>query len=258
MINLFRFEMFRQRISFGIGTVILALLNIFLYFQLFHFNISNDKMAQYGVLGVLLFFAVFIYLIVESVRIMSRDLLKNEGPFIFMTGHNGYKILGAKLLAVFAEGFSFFLLLGLGSYMYLSKLGVRMAVLPKELLVSSNNLTLFVISVITALLVSWVLLVLTIYLSMAIYKSFLSQQSKGGLISFLIFLVLNFVIKQVIGIITLKMGSFSIMSIFSTGNVNMVFEDAMRLVNYQNIVQIVFAIGLFIGVGALLEKKLEL
>lgn len=259
MLNLYRFELFRQKITIGIGASVLFLLNIWLFLEIQVFHVSESKFLGYGLLGALLLFAVYVYLIVSSVRVMNRDLMKEEGPFLFLTPHNGYQILGAKLLAVFTEGMIYIAFMGIGIYQYFSEFLKRGALVDLEPIQDFPYIWKFIGSTALGGFASWALLVLTIYLSMALYKAFFSQQRKGGFISFALFLAISFVVNQIISLLVFRLQYGNIMSFsFAGESVERVLEAVGNMVWTQTAIQLVFSVGFFFLVGFLLDRKMEL
>lgn len=262
MLKLYRFELFRQRFSIFIGSILIIILNLWLFLERFVLHTPReDFLSKNGILGFILFTGLFIYLLISLIKILTRDVLKEEGPFVFLAPYSGYEILGAKLLTIISEGLIYLCLFGLSGFQYFSELFKGLTPLrdPKTMAQIHLGIKLtgaFVLNVFVSLL----LFSLTIYLAICLYKSFFSHKKQAGLISFGLFLAINFVLKYVLSFLVLRISlhqvNFTMFSHYHT------FEEALpillRTLNIQSIISFVFFILFFLLVGYLLDKKVEL
>ncbi|MCG8484835.1 MAG: hypothetical protein MJA31_16095 [Clostridia bacterium] len=148
----------------------------------------------------LLAVGLFVLYAVDIVMMYSQDINKKTGYMIFMTPNSGYAIIASKVITALLEGLGmlvFFILamtinglmiFGPGELFEISFWNID---IPYQQIVTN----LFII--LTTALLFAIQFLLTIYSAITIRKSVLSNVKFKGLISFAIFLLLNYVIEKI-------------------------------------------------------------
>ncbi len=157
-------------------------------------GISTPMLAMAAIFGVL-------FIGIQSVVILHRDMNTRQGYMLYMTPRNSYQILGAKYLenglSLTLSGAAFFLLGLLDVTLLFSRFGqldqlwemgkqfMRMLGAEVEL-----NTGVF-LSLVVAMLASWLAVVAIAYLADIVSSALLNGKKMNGLISFLFFVLLS-------------------------------------------------------------------
>ncbi|QSX05524.1 hypothetical protein JYG23_12710 [Sedimentibacter sp. zth1] len=219
------------------------------------------------ILGIL-----YIY---ELIKTYSDALNKNTGYMTFMTPNSGYKIIGSKLLFTLLVGLIFFI----GYIMFVGVNGLIIVIrnfplgqlkegfttllielneVAKQLLnMNIGDVLLFVLMI----LVSSIVFTLTVYSSITIRKSLFSNTKYGGVLSFIIFIVLNLIIGKLGELLSRGVNlDYTIQQINISNNINITYPSKymftlfMVMIVYNAVVSLV----LMISSGYLLEHKINL
>lgn len=256
MFNLIKYE-FLRKYKLILMTVVSALIiNLFLLTR----GVSGSSIF-------LVFFPLILSILYVSdiIRMYSDDLNKKSGYMLFMTPNSGYKIIVSKLITAVFEGlaiillyFVFILLNGAyiiyvaGDYINLDE--VIRAI--NMLLSGSLGFNLgHVFVLLFAALVFIIGFIITAYTAMTIRKSIFSENKFGGLLSFIIFIGLNWIISYTSGKL------FSVLSPYydSYANLNNVSASELVVILFPMIaVSIIQSMLLTLCSGYLLEKKINL
>lgn len=171
-----------------------------------------QKSMQLGVIGLILCATMGVFYIgIESIITFHRDLNTKQSYMLFMTPYSSYTILGAKILenalAIFVAG-AFFATLGalditisivhvdgLSSFLdsmqsLLNSFHIDIQIQPHEVILG-----------IASVLMSWVMTIVMAYLAIALCATVLAGKKFSALVSFLIFLVLDYVAVRLISLI---------------------------------------------------------
>lgn len=256
MLNLVKYEFIKKYKLILIVLIASAALNIF--------------MITRGAAGSSLFLVFFpmimsILYIVDIIKMYSDDLNKKSGYMLFMTPNSGYKIIISKIITAIIEGLGILLLYFVfiiinGAYIiFLSGADINF----NEIINVVNNLLSGSIGfnlghIFMFLLTGLIFLIsflTTAYTAMTIRKSIFSEVKFGGMLSFIIFILLNWAISaistEIFDILTPYYESFS----------NMPRVTATELVYILlpiNILSIIQSVILTFCSGYLLEKKINL
>ncbi len=257
MLKLIKFEFLRKRMTFLVALALTVLGQIYALYQYF----KIDESVRSGLNGEI--FAVFVGIVglglgliflLDVILLFRNDLFKQEGYMLFMTPHNGYKLLGAKLLFALLEGACI-------ATVYL----IIMFFNAKIMHMGSIN---FSISDITA--EQWKVLIkglaigilgilefaLTVYLSFALFKSLFNNTRFKGLITFGIFIVINILKTKLVEVIGSILGkTFETVHISSS---NLMLGSINTALNYGIVATLVSAVILFVATGYLLENRINL
>jgi len=258
MVNLIKYEFIRKSRLLGISFAITLIINASVLIKLLTGTPSfEQQMIALAVFFSFTLMAFFILFIVDVVIMCSMDLNQKSGYMLFLTPNSGFKILGSKVITGILEGLlflAFFFLLVLVNFkgFYGEPLSQFLSsdffqIILGNIHIEKNQIfPLFTANLLT-LFFAIVTLIMTILAAICIRKSILAQIKFGGLLSFILFLVLvrlNGAISQLV----------------VSGSPGMVINGT---VNYTGIigemmVQIVYGALLFLLSGYLLEKKMDL
>lgn len=264
MLNLIKYE-FIRKYKLIAGTIITALaLNVFLI---------TRGLGGSATFLVLLPLVLSVLFIADIVKMYSDDLNNKTGYMLFMTPNSGYKIISSKLLTAVIEGFGllliyflFFLLnaiyivVSLGEAVdFANIISIINNIFSGSLIFNFNLVHLFIF--LLTVLVFIIAFITTIYTSITIRKSLFSEIKFGGLLSFIIFIFINWMVTTISGWFygfTSNIPPFyeSMNTITNTGR----FEpEALMMVFLPMIaVSILQIIALTVLSGYLLEKKINL
>ncbi len=256
MLNLIKYEFIKKYKLFLITIISSLALNLYLLTK--------------GAAGSTLFIAIFpiviaILYIGDIIKMYSDDLNKKSGYMLFMTPNSGYKIIVSKLITAVLEGLAilliyFVLFLLNGAYiMYLSKININLYDIIKFInynLAGIIGINLF--HIFLALFTMFIFLIgfiTTAYTSMTIRKSIFSEFKYGGVLSFVIFLMLNWAIMYLAGIVYNFMTPWYESIMYSSTNTTV---QAFYMSLPVNIFSIMQSIILTLCSGYLLENKINL
>ena len=156
--------------------------------------------ASIGILTLLAIFGV-LFIGLQSVITLHRDMNTKQGYMLFMTPNSCYKILGAKVLenglSIFIAGAFYFALGALDISLLFAKEGQLNQIwqmlqdvvrtFNEEIPLNADGLAAFTF----LLLTEWVSTVAAAYLADVISAALLNGKSFNGVVSFILFLVLN-------------------------------------------------------------------
>lgn len=259
MVNLIKYEFLRKWRTLLIFSAIVVFINANVLYRVFGKLQSTEfEMMALGSFFAGLLGVFFILYIVDVTYMYSRDLNSKSGYMIFLTPNSGYKILGAKVITGLIEGFTFLLfyllLLGtnfLGFYsqplydLLVNDLAVSVFVLGQLKLTLWEMIPLITANLVTAF-ISIVVLVLTIFTALSIRKSILAENKFGGLLSFLIFVLLFWLNGN---LISLVVNTISKADLFANG---------IHYFNVISLLQIAFGAVLFFLTAYLLDKRIDI
>lgn len=169
--------------------------------------IGDTKDAGMQLIGVsapllaMIAMAGIMYIGIQSVVILHRDMNTKQGYMLYMTPRNSYQILGAKFMengiSLILAGAMFFLLALLDVSLLFSRFGQldQLWEMGKKFLQMMNaevelNWQVFLIMSIT-LLTSWLATVAIAYLADIVSSALLNGKKGNGLLSFLFFVLLS-------------------------------------------------------------------
>jgi len=255
MLKLVKYEFVKKYKSAIIALIASAVLNLFLFTK--------------GVAGSSMFLAFFpmimaVVYISDIIKMYSDDLNKRSGYMLFMTPNSGYEIIVSKLITAVIEGLSILLIYFIyvlinGAYIiYISgaEINLNEIISAVDKLVSGSfgfNLAHVFMFLLTALLFL-ISFITTVYTAMTIRKSIFSEIKFGGVLSFLIFLFLNWAISYVSsGVFDLLKPYYDSFSMSRPTATELVY--IMMPINIWSIAQ---SIILTLFSGYLLENKINL
>lgn len=233
----------------------------------------------YGLNGIGLFLGltpialIFLYLY-ELIRTYSDDLNKKSGYMLFMTPNSGYKIIASKLIFIISEGLILFV-----SYLIFALFNMIAVALKmtgdfseivrgmEELLTALNMLVSGqfginigdLLLIVIMILISVMVFALIVYSAMTIRKSIFSDNKFGGLISFIIFVGINFIYGKLLNFVG-EAFQFNIISERINSNMMVGYPSAsmFKIFGIMIIFNVIVSVVLMLTSGYLVEKKINL
>lgn len=253
MLNLIKYELVRKYKLFAIILVSTILGNLFLSVKF-----GRDAFFFYAGPSALVLIILFI---VDVIKMYSTDLNKKTGYMLFMTPHSGYKIIASKVITAIIEGCMLIVF-------YLAIVLVNAVVIAGSMDVFRvdfegipfSTTWIYIVTVLVLAVVSAILFLMTVYTSITLRKSILDNRAYKGVISFGIFLLLNYVISN------LQLKIYNLFN-FHLGGKSAYILDFRELPMAMNFVKFVtpsliissaFIVLLGFVSGYLLEKKINL
>ncbi len=232
---------------------------------------GENGMGMFLGLSPLVLGIIYLY---ELIKTYSDDLNKKTGYMLFMTPNSGYKIIGSKLITIILVGFIFFtsymifVLANLSIIAYkmvgdfsLIADGINQLIEGLNMLISGtlginigDLLLIFIVGI-----VSSIVFVLTVYAAITIRKSIFSNTKFGGLLSFIIFVIINVIYSNLAELVG---NMFKIETIVTEISANLTVTHPSSQIFLLFAAMIVFnciiASILMLGSGYLVEKKINL
>lgn len=262
MLKLMKYEALRKQKLLFIAITIIVLVEALIIFTLYK---GGAAIGLTLFLVFLLGFGGIIFILVDNINMYSQDLYKKQGYMFFLTPNNGYKILGSKVLIGLIE-----LLVGALIYYGIMFLNYKIVInlyLNETSRKASELMDFFgaffidkmppasdIFLVLLTIILGWFAFILTVYMAITLSKTLFKNIKFGGVISFVIFIVLNIIIS-IIQYKVLKINGGS-GGMFIRAN-----EMSYTLEEYSTISCIyngILSIILFFFSGMLLNKKVDI
>lgn len=267
MLKLIKYEFKTISKEFLIILGAIILLNIALMTRI---NVwSNDAVIG---LSFLICFGASVAVFIYNIMIFTRDLKRDTGYLLFSIPKSGYTILGAKLSSslivmivamILGCIMTFFVgVIAMGNFDSFIKAFTELKNMTN---VSIFQLVLVVIADAIIVLLAYVLCLLTIYLAVTISKVIMNGRKFSGLVAFLIYIVINLIVGKIYELlaraipktinpyVTVYDDSYSHLATANDPSVLLI------PVNWAGgIFYLIVIIALFIGIGYMLEKKIDL
>ena len=247
MLKLMKYEFKKQALSKWIMLVLVGLLEL-----LFLFGVVTENEDRIGLaIGLLAIFSIgcLFYVAFESVLTFSNDLKTKCSYMLFLTPNSIYKIVGAKVITAAVQilivGAAFLLLAIIDINMIMSMFQeVETAwQLIKELLEAFFGVSIsekIIILYIATLILSWICTVCLAFFSITLSTTFLANKRWKGIVSFVIFLGLNWLFSKIVSV--------------SLGN-TLHYTTIHYVLNC--LYYLLFTIITFVGTGYMLEEKVS-
>lgn len=252
MLKLMKYEFRKQAFSKMVILLLVGLIEL-----LFFFGIITDKSdvmgTAMGILTIFTFGALF-FLAFESIITFSNDLKQKSSYMLFLTPHTSYSIVGAKVLAAAIQitlaGVAFFLVYSLDIAVLVGKYNQLEAL--KEIInhflqeVFSLNIQFQDIAAVVAVIItSWISTITVAFFSITLSATFLANVKLKGLVSFLIFIALNYVFGRIV--------NMSLGKVYDVNN----FNNLMMYYSLISLFMLCFTIITYIGTSWMLDKKVS-
>ena len=256
MYKLIKYNFLRKGMLLAVVVVCTVLANLFVG-------------IRYGEIQIAAFLSVAwiglaILLVVDIILMYSRDLNSTEGYMVFMTPNSGYKILASKVVTAIIEGFAilvFYSAIIFINYKIFFNGDISFTDIELPLGFSLAHFTVF-LAIALILIIQFIL---TIFTALTVRKSLLANVKFGGLLSFVVFIILNIIITKFYELIS------NILSIADANVFNITMESEYGISGAivpvgELITQMAPIIGitlfttavLAVVSGYLLEKKINL
>ncbi len=225
MFKLMKYEFRKTQATKLILLAIIAIAEIAFLIGLYG---NYDMTAGLSIVALvfLSFLGVFVVGL-ESITILHRDMNTRQSYMLFMTPNSSYKILGAKVLEC---GLSILLA---GAFVFaLGALDITLAVAREQGLNSLWEMIRSFLSHITIngrqleinvpilaatllnILTSWIMTIVSAYLAVVISAALLNGKKFNGLISFVLFLLLNWGTARILRLIPTTMSSVTTLLVY--------------------------------------------
>lgn len=217
--------------------------------------------------------ALVILYLYELIRTYSDDLNKKTGYMLFMTPNSGYKIIGSKLIFIITEGLilflSYFIFLFFNMMVMALKATGDFSLIMKgigEMIEGFNSVVIMqfgmnlgdILLIVIMLLVSVIVFALIVYSAMTIRKSIFSNTKFGGLLSFIIFVALNFIYGKLTNFIGEAFQFDVITKQINDMTVTYPSSSMFRIFGVMIVFNIIVSAVLMLTSGYLIEKKINL
>ena len=243
--------------------VFLGLMAIIIIFDILSINLEKKIAAIFIIICFLLCFAAFIVLLVYSIALFGRDMYSERGYLTYTLPLKGSSILGSKLIVSAFEYIALYVVGYFSALIFLNKMHLIDKV---RNYVYLENIFGYGIIFYTF---SFISLLIYIYFSISLSKSFIKGKGLSKFIAFIIFMVTNVGISFLdIGIrFLIKTGNLHMERlIFTSKMVNKLNAEDARMMSSGfdvfNIVSMTFEISvviiLFAVTSYLLDKKVDL
>lgn len=266
MLNLIKYELLKTKkaMTFAvIAYLLVSLYTIIMYAQ--------GQSAKGLVVYVLFGNFMVVFLLISNMKVFISDLRKKTGYMLFLTPNTSYKILGSKIITVLLENFIFavcytvILLIGV---IFVSQSTSEFMTVIRAMMSSTIDINiqltlrdyLAVFAIVSSIILYYVNVLLTINLSIVIYKSFFNHLPYGFLISLLGYVIIRVVIGKICDLFVLLFGGSkmvlvinSLNTLFNGGEIN--FGSGYLFIGFA--VYCLISAILFIGAGYLMEKKMN-
>lgn len=226
-------------------------------------NLNN--MQSIGILVLVgLFIALGVLTIVVAVQRFNKNLLGDEGYLMFTLPVSSKSLILSKtIVSTFwcvlsgIVAFMSCVILALVLFLKTSPSGVFKQVdwgliwEQFKIIIVENNFLLHSFEILLLMIVSYMLFVLTIYLSLSVGQlpKFNNHRKLVGIVTFF---VVNIIINY---IIVIFVGNISFEVIFENSSLNSIFSSGMWM---GILVTIIINIALFFGISYILDKRLNL
>lgn len=205
--NLIKYEWKKQRTA---RLVILSCLIVSLVLLLCGLLFQNDMLVAFGTMIITLSATLSVfYLGIESLVIYNRDLRTKQSYMLFMVPKSTWEILGAKFIAAILQMFFAFVMYFAAAVAFVSIAAVSeggtkeyMNLLGRIFERLSQVDWMVVFQLCLFLFIAWVSVIMTGFLAITLSRTVLLNSRFSGLISIVLFFIINFVIERMYGIIT--------------------------------------------------------
>lgn len=267
MLKLIKYEFKTISKEFLIILGAIILLNLALMTRI---NVWSDN-AVIG-LSFLICFGAAVAVFIYNIIIYTRDLKQDTGYLLFTIPKNGYAILGAKLSSALIVMVAA-MILGCIMVFFVGVIAMgNFDAFVKAFtdLKNMNNINIFkfilVVIVDAIIVILWYIeFLLTIYLAITISKVIMNGRKFSGLVSFLIYIIINLITGKVYELLSKAIPKTINPYVTSYGNgvshLSNVDDPSILLipVNWAGgIFYLIVMIGLFVGIGYMIEKKIDL
>ena len=190
---------------------------------IFLVGLWGNKENALAIGAVLLFFIAITGIAIMgilSVATLHRDMNTRQGYMLFMTPNSCYKILGAKViecaLSILIAGAFFFALGWLDFSLLLGKGANQQLWDMVRQMIQSVNASIkldvpHVSALVFSMLASWLCTITTAYLADVVSSALLNGKKGNGVVTFLLFLVLNYALSKLLTLVPASLGVITVL-----------------------------------------------
>jgi len=204
MFKLIKYELRKQWFSKLFMLIVMGILEL-----TFLFNLFRDKKDALGItIGImtLFSFAAIMFVSFECIMTYSKDLKTKQSYMLFLTPNSTYKIVGAKVITSVAQiGITAAIMVSvvflnisvvLLRYQEIEKMIDMIQKLMRDVMGLDVDYGL-VLFAIVAFLLEWISKVIMGMLAITLSATFLSNTKGKGIVSLIIFFVLNYLVGRI-------------------------------------------------------------
>ncbi|WFR55228.1 hypothetical protein QA584_16625 [Anaerocolumna sp. AGMB13025] len=249
MLKLMKYEFRKQAFS---KLVILALIALFEI--AFFYGVIRDNQNMIGtVMGLLIVFTLgaLFFLAFESIITYSNDLKQKCSYMLFLTPNTSYSIVGAKVLSagiqIILAGAAFFALFVFDAGVLIARYD-KLANFKKaflQFLDQFYNIQIDfsdLVATVCYIIALWIFIITLAFFSITLSTTFLANKKYKGIVSFIIFMVSNYLYSKISNLIL-------------DGRPGM--GDVSILLTWQTVITVVFILLAYFGTAWMLEKKVS-
>ena len=233
MLKLMKYELRKTWFTKAILLAVTAAVEAFFLYGLY--GEKEDMAAGGAFILLLLAFGGVLVIGLESVITLHRDMNTKQSYMLFMTPNSCYKILGAKVLEC---SLSILLIGALDLSLVFAKQG-ELSLLWDQIREFISNFSVngrpitidlpTMATVVFSLLSGWIALITSAYLADVISAALLNGKKMNGVISFVLFLVINWGITRLIVLLTASITE-NIPAMLAGGGLDLFFAAVMYYV----------------------------
>lgn len=250
MFKLMKYEFRKQAFSKLVILALVGLLEIVFFFGVVTSR-ENIIATAMSLLAVFTMGALF-FLAFESILTYSNDLKQKCSYMLFLTPNSSYSIVGAKVLSagiqIILAGIAFFVVFAIDGGVLIAKYdaiaGVKRAIL--QLLDQFFQLKIQfsdIVSVVAVVITNWISTITVAFFSITLSTTFLANKKYKGVVSFIIFIVLNIVYSKITNL--------------ALGDAADHLSNVSTFFIWESIIALLFTILTYIGTAWMLEKKVS-
>ncbi|MFV0344337.1 MAG: hypothetical protein ACK5JH_15870 [Anaerocolumna sp.] len=249
MFKLIKYEFKKQFFSKLVIVAVLALIEVFF---LIGIGLNKDGIVANSMGVLFLFtFGAFFYLAFEAIITFNTDLKQKQSYMLFLTPNTTYSIVGAKVfyaaIQIVLAGVAFAAIYAVNGGILVAKFSsiAQIKELILNMLSQLYNIEIkysYIVLFILVMIMSWLNTVTVAFFSITLSTTFLANKRFKGLVSFVIFLFINFII-QFITDKTLKFVDIN--------------ENLTLLLVLQVLYLVCFTVITYVGTAWMLDKKVS-
>lgn len=242
MLKLMKYEFRKTQVTKLILLAIIAIAEIAYLIGLYG---NHEEAAVLSIVALIMLSFLGVFAVgVESISILHRDMNTRQSYMLFMTPNSSYKILGAKVLecslSILITGAFIFALgalditLALARQEGLDKMWEMIREFISHITINGRQLEInapILAAALLNILTSWIMTIILAYLAVVISAALLNGKQLNGLISFVLFLLLNWGSAKILSLIPTTMSSVTTLLIYVA--VELVLAAIMYVVTAQ-------------------------
>ncbi len=270
MFKLMKYEWIREKKLLLLGLATLGLLELLMIFCLYK---QGGYLTLFTVIMLFLFPISFIFILVDGIRMLSKDLNQKEGYMLFLTPSSGYQIILSKLVVNFINLILSQLVIiviyvvnyGLAKDVFLSGLpeiyDLLIDILTSLITVIIPYPWVLILGVLYVLFI-WFQFSTTVYLSIVLTKTILSQVRFKGFFSFIFFIILNIATNiarsLILGLFTFQQQVNNELSRIESMNQDIYVDGLLKLGISNLLLSAIIVFGFAYLSGRLIHKHIDL